>query len=77
MLALSVLEPCGPRGVKGDLSVFPGRVGSVVGVPLPPTVVRVNITALSVVCLVHMQTYEHAQYVTQFCKTACYFKDKC
>ena len=70
IVALLVLEPCGPLGVPcappgvgGDLSVFPGGVATVVGVvgvPLPPTVVGVNITGLSVVCLVHMQTYEHA-----------------
>ena len=51
------MEPCGPLGVEGDLSLFPGGVGSVVGVPLPPTVVRVNITGLSVVCLVHMSLH--------------------
>ena len=73
ILELSVLEPCGPLGVGGDLPVFPGgivTVVGVVGVPLPPRVVGVNITALSVVCLVHIQTYEHAQYVTQYCNTA-------
>ena len=47
MLACSVLKPCGPLGVGGDLSVFSGGVVTdvrVVGVPLPPTVVSVNIT---------------------------------
>ena len=52
------MEPCGPLGVGGDLSLFPGGVGSVVGVPLPPTVVHVNITGLSVpVCSVHMSLH--------------------
>ena len=39
ILELSVLEPCGPLGVGGDLPVFPGGVTVVgaVGVPLPPT----------------------------------------
>ena len=40
ILELSVLEPCGPLGVGGDLPVFPGGVVTVVGVvgvPLPPT----------------------------------------
>ena len=42
MLALSVLEPCGPLGVGNDLPVFPGGVITgvvVVGVPLLTTVV--------------------------------------
>ena len=55
VVALSILEPCGPLGVGGDLSVFPGGAVTLVGfvgVPLPPTVVGVNITGLSVlVCL--------------------------
>ena len=55
MLACSVLEPCGPLGVGGELSVFPGGVVAVVGVAVPPTVVSVIIIALSVlVCLVHV-----------------------
>ena len=71
MLACSVLEECSPLGVRGDLSVFPGGVATVVGVIgvpllttvvgvvavlLPPTVVNVNITGLSVLdCIVHIQ----------------------
>ena len=55
-VTLLVLDTCGPVGVEGDLSVFPGvGVVGVVGVPLPPTVVSVNTTGLSVlVCLVHI-----------------------
>ena len=41
MLACSVLEPCGPRGVGDDLSVFSGGVVTVVGVTLLATVVEV------------------------------------
>ena len=53
-MTLLVLDTCGPVGVEGDLSVFPGGV-VVVGVPLPPTIVSINITELSVlVCLVHI-----------------------
>ena len=58
MLASSVLEPRGPLGVGDDLSVFPGRVGTVVGVvgvplqtavvgvvgvPVPPTVAGLSL----------------------------------
>ena len=62
ILACLVMEPCGPLGVGGDLPVFPGGVSTIVGVissmvPLPPTVVGVNITGLSVVCLVHIRMY--------------------
>ena len=50
MLALPVLGPCVPLCVGGDLSVLPGvaTVVGVVGVPLPPTVIGVNIIGLSV-----------------------------
>ena len=71
IVTLLVLDTCGPLGVEGDLSVFPGGVATVVGVvgvvgvfpggvvvvgiPLPPTVVSVNITGMSaLVCLVHI-----------------------
>ena len=58
IVTLLVMDTCGPVGVEGDLSVFPGGVATVVGVvgvPLPPTIVSVNITGLSVlVCLVHI-----------------------
>ena len=55
-MALPVLDTCGPLGVEGDLSVFPGGV-VVVGIPLPPAIVGINITELSVlVCLVHEHT---------------------
>ena len=50
-MTLLVMDTCGPVGVEGDLSVFPGGVATVVGVvgvPLPPTIVSVNITGLSV-----------------------------
>ena len=67
VVALSILEPCGPLGVGGNLSVFPGGAVTVVGfvgVPLLPTVVGVNITGLSVlVCL--YSTYEYAKHVKQ------------
>ena len=43
-MALPVLDTCGPVGVGGNLPVFPG--GVVVEVPLPPTIVSINITAL-------------------------------
>ena len=56
MLASSVPELCDPLGGGGDLSVLPGGVVTVVRVLLPPRVVRVNITGLSVlVYLVHMR----------------------
>ena len=44
------IVPCFPLGVGGDLSVLPGvaTVVEVVGVPLPPTVIGVNVTGLSV-----------------------------
>ena len=48
ILALPVLDTCGPLGVGGDLPVFPGGVVVVVGLPLPPTIVSINITGLSV-----------------------------
>ena len=61
IVTLLVLDMCGPVGVEGDLSVFPGGVAAVVGVvvvvgvPLPSTIVSVNITGLSVLfCLVHI-----------------------
>ena len=54
-MALPVLDMCGPLGVGGNLPMFPGGVVVVVGVPLPPTIVSINITGLSVlVCLVHI-----------------------
>ena len=55
-----ILGCCGPLGVGDNLSVFPGGVSTVVGdigVPLSSTVVSVNITGLSVVCLVHICMY--------------------
>ena len=53
-MALLVMDKCGPLGVGADLPVFPGGE-VVVGVPLPPTIVSINITGLSVlVCLVHI-----------------------
>ena len=50
VLAIPVLGPCVPLCVGGDLSALPGvaTVVEVVGVRLPPTVIGVNITGLSV-----------------------------
>ena len=50
ILAIPVLGPCVPFGVGVDMSVLPGvaTVVEVVGVRLPPTVVGVNVTGLSV-----------------------------
>ena len=51
VLAIPVLGPCVPLGVGDDLSVFSCGVVTVVGVvgvPLPSTVIGVNITGLSV-----------------------------
>ena len=54
-MTLLVLEMCDPLDMGGNLPVFPGGVVvvgvvgvvGVVAVPLPPTIVSINITALS------------------------------
>ena len=53
-LASSVLEPCGPLGVGGDLSVFPGGVVTVVGVV--GVVGDVGVPVLTTVVGVPLQT---------------------
>ena len=57
MLACSVLEPCGPLGVGGDLSVFSGGVVTVVGVVgIVGDVGVVGVTLLTIVVGVPLQT---------------------